>query len=181
MATAAVRRLQAKVAAHKKRRTRTAGRQRLTPTAHVRKVKVIVAPEAVPKREKVKVLKGQISPKARAGKFRKGPRYKSIVGREEAPQARAKAVSQYGRLSEGDVLEEEVVNSSWVKRIFLIVWGGRPALAVEFNRITVVYPTTNVTNFKHMAAAASKGKYVWAALYHGIPKAGAPYVPITIR
>ncbi len=50
-------------------------------------------------------------------------------------------------------------------------------LAITFRKsgFVALYPTTSIKDFEIMAASASKGKYIWTALYHGIPGAGAPY------
>jgi len=42
----------------------------------------------------------------------------------------------------------------------------------------VLYTSTALADYKRMAAAASKGKFIWRALYHGIPGAGASYIVI---
>ncbi len=75
-----------------------------------------------------------------------------------------------------DAWSSTPVNSSWVQSIELVMLGDQPALGVTFkNGVSVVYLTTNLQDFELMAAAASKGKFIWRRLYHGIPGAGAPY------
>lgn len=74
---------------------------------------------------------------------------------------------------------EKAVTSSWVKMIHLVMFNRQPALAVSFHDgFTALYTTSNIRDYEAMARAASKGKYVWAALYHGRPGHGAPYISI---
>jgi hypothetical protein len=145
-----------------------------------RKLKVALRPA----KPKLPAKKGQVSLKARATLFAKGPRFKSIIGREVAPVAKPKAVKAFGLPTREhlEVLQSVTVNSSWVAAVLLVMYGQAPALGVRFkNGVTVVYTTTNITDFKHMAASASKGKFIWRALYHGVVGAGAPYQIIAAR
>jgi len=74
---------------------------------------------------------------------------------------------------------ERKVSSSWVDMIHLVMWNKSPALAITFrDGFSCVYPTTNIRDYEAMSRSASKGKYVWAALYHGRPGHGAPYIEI---
>ena len=66
----------------------------------------------------------------------------------------------------GEVIEQRGVTSTWVKRIFLVMYDGEPRLAVRFkDGYTCVYPNTNERDYRYMLKAASKGEHVWAALY----------------
>jgi len=135
----------------------------------------------VPPRERVKVLKGQVSLKARAGLFaqqQREQRLRSIATRKGRGRLKIPGqLKQYGDIAPGTILEERPVNSTWVKSIFLYMLGEQPALGVRFKRddVAIVYTNTNLADFRQMALAASKGKFIWARLYHGIPGAGAPY------
>ena len=128
-----------------------------------------IVPVAVVKTDSF--LKGQISAKARAGLFERQTRRRSVVDRER-PQARR----SFKGIPQGTIFEEKSVNSSWVTKIALVMWRGQPALGVSFKSgVSVVYRTTSEADYQRMATAASKGKFIWATLYHGIPGAGAPY------
>jgi hypothetical protein len=37
---------------------------------------------------------------------------------------------------------------------------------------------TALPDYERMSASASKGQFIWKALYHGIPGAGSPYILI---
>lgn len=89
---------------------------------------------------------------------------------------RLKQFAEFGNL---EVIREVRVSSSWVSMIHLVQMRNGPGLAITFrDGFTALYPTTNIRDYEIMAAAASKGKYIWFALYHGIPGAGAPYQSI---
>jgi len=80
---------------------------------------------------------------------------------------------------EMEVIAERSVTSSWVRMIHLVKFHGQPALAITFHSgFVALYPTTNIRDYEAMAAAASKGRYIWTALYHGRPGQGAPYISI---
>jgi hypothetical protein len=139
-------------------------------------------PGTRPKRGFVKLLKGQISAKARAALFAKQARFRSIIRRRKAPEARFATPKEFVGIADGTVIERRAVNSSWVREILLVMWSGAPRLGVKFkDGASIVYTTTNLTDWKHMAGAASKGKFIWAALYKGVPHAGAPYDVMTGR
>jgi len=131
-------------------------------------------------REKVKVLKGQVSLKARATKFaqqQREQRTRSIVGRKTRGRIKIPGrLKQYRGVKAGTVIDSRPVNSSWVASIELVMLGDQPALGVTFlSGVSVVYTRTNLQDFELMAAAASKGKFIWRRLYHGIPGQGSPY------
>jgi len=120
---------------------------------------------------------------------------RSLVGRDPATGRQAVSRRTFkrgqrvaaGRLKQHagavqlEVLDERAVTSSWVERIFLVMFNNQPALAIKFHSgFTALYPTTNIRDFEVASRAASKGKYIWAALYHGVPGAGAPYISIEI-
>ena len=122
--------------------------------------------------KKVVFKKGQIAAKARAGLFAKGPRFRSILTRK-GPARVADHGYRGGHLA---VLERLPVNSDWVQAVLLVMYNGQPALGVQFlSGFRCVYTTTGLLDFRRMAKAASKGKFIWRALYHGVPGAGAPY------
>ncbi len=144
-----------------------------------------LAPESIAKRHqqflrqqrenKVKVVslvrrgeqRGRVGIK---GAPRRGVDFKR--GRVIDPE-RLKQTAEYRQLT---IIKRKAVTSSWVKEIQMVMFNGQPALAVVFNNgFKAVYPTTNVRDYEAMSRAASKGKYVWAALYHGKPGRGAPY------
>jgi len=59
------------------------------------------------------------------------------------------------------------------------MWDGQPALGCKFkDGVTIVYKRTTLKDFEMMAASGSKGKFIWARYYKGIPGAGSPYVVI---
>ena len=88
-------------------------------------------------------------------------------------------LKQFAEIGEMEVIREKAVSSSWVSMIHLVKLRGQPALAVTFRSgFTALYPTTNIRDYEAMSAAASKGGYIWAALYHGRPGQGAPYQQI---
>ena len=154
------------------------GRTKLVAAARPGRVKR--APGPTPPLERVKVLKGQRSLKARAGLFAKQQRkdrLRSIAARKGRGRMKIPGqLKQYADIPPGTILEERPVNSSWVASIFIYMLGRYPALGVRFlNGVAVVYTNTNLDDFRRMADAASKGKFIWARLYHGIPGAGAPY------
>lgn len=118
---------------------------------------------------------------------------KSLVGRDPATGRQAASrvsfkrgvkvaagrLKQFAEFGELEVIREQRVTSSWVSTIHLVVFRNQPALAITFKSgFTALYPTTNIRDYEVMAAAASKGGYVWAALYHGVPGAGTPYISI---
>ncbi len=139
-------------------------------------------PGTRPKRGFVKLLKGQVSAKARATMFAKQARFRSIIRRRKAPEARFATPKEFAGYADRAIIQTVAVNSSWVSQVLLVMFGGAPKLGVKFrDGTTIVYTTTNLTDFKHMAGAASKGKFIWAALYKGIPGAGAPYTVIAGR
>jgi len=133
-----------------------------------------------PKAEVVPGIKGQVSAKARAGIFARQQREKrirSIVGR--AGRGR---IDTPGRLKSfkgiraGTIIERRPVNSTWLTEILLVMFNGQPALGCTFkDGVSIVYTTTSMKDFELMAAAGSKGKFIWRRLYHGVPGAGAPY------
>ncbi len=91
---------------------------------------------------------------------------------------RLKQFAEFGNL---EVIREKRVSSSWVSMIHLIQMRNGPGLAITFrDGFTALYPTTNIRDYEIMAAAASKGKYIWIALYHGIPGSGAPYQSVVL-
>jgi hypothetical protein len=94
----------------------------------------------------------------------------------------ASRLKQFAEFGEMDVIREVSVTSSWVDSIHLVKFHGQPALAITFhNDFVALYPTTNVRDYEAMSRAASKGKYIWAALYHGRKGQGAPYIPIVFK
>ncbi len=140
------------------------------------------APGPLPKRGFVKLLKGQVSAKARATMFAKQARFRSIIRRRKAPEARFATPKEFAGYADRAIIQTVPVNSSWVSQVLLVMFGGAPKLGVKFNDgTTIVYTTSNLTDFKHMAGAASKGRFIWAALYKGVPGAGAPYTVISGR
>jgi len=87
--------------------------------------------------------------------------------------SRLKQFAEYGQMA---IIREERVSSSWVSKIYLIMLQNGPALAISFrDGFTALYPSTNIRDYEAMSAAASKGGYIWAALYHGYKGQGAPY------
>lgn len=97
---------------------------------------------------------------------------------------RLKQFAGHGQLevikdSKGRLMEKSV-SSSWVSMIHLVMFNGTPALAVTFRKsgFVALYPTTNIRDYEAMSRAASKGKYIWTALYHGRKGMGAPYISI---
>ena len=180
MPTAATqkRRALAKVRIAKGRRSLASGRRRPVPTPKVRQLKTVVSPGPRPPAELVPFKKGQVSLRARAGLFAKQKRVRSIIGRERL-KGRPKELKQFAGAVQFEVLQERSVNSSWVRMIHLIMYNGKPALGVTFHSgVTVLYTTTAVNDYKRMADSASKGKFIWRALYHGRPGQGAPYIVI---
>ncbi len=105
---------------------------------------------------------------------------RSIVARKgRGVKVAAKRLKQFAGFGEMEVIRERKVSSSWVSMIHLVKYQNRPALAITFRSgFVALYTTSNVRDYEAMSRAASKGKYVWAALYHGRPGAGAPYVSI---
>ncbi len=91
---------------------------------------------------------------------------------------RLKQFAEFGVL---DVIREVKVTSSWVDTIHLVMLRDGPALAITFRKsgFTALYPTTNIRDYEAMSRAASKGKFIWAALYHGRPGQGVAYQQIT--
>jgi len=86
-------------------------------------------------------------------------------------------LKQFAEFSEMEVIREMPVTSSWVSTIHLVKYQNQPALAITFHSgFTALYPTTNIRDYEAMSRSASKGKYIWASLYHGVPGAGAPYI-----
>ena len=135
-----------------------------------------------PKPRAIKKLKGQVTLAARATIFarqQRERRVRSIVGRvgtgRLTPEQQRDLRAFAGRKRDA-ILQRIPVNSSWVAEVLLVATGDGPALGVKFlNDVTVVYTNTSLNDFEMMARAASKGKFIWARLYHGIPGAGAPY------
>ena len=77
---------------------------------------------------------------------------------------------------------EKTVSSSWVSMIHLVMMRNGPGLAITFhNGFTALYPSTNILDYEIMSASASKGGYIWKALYHGRPGQGVPYQSIVFR
>lgn len=121
-------------------------------------------------------------------------RARSLVGRDPATGRQAVSrvsfkrgvrvsagrLKQFAEFGELEVIREQRVTSSWVQSIHLVVFRGQPALAITFRRsgFVALYPSTNIRDYEVMAAAASKGGYIWTVLYHGVPGAGAPYISI---
>ncbi len=118
---------------------------------------------------------------------------RSLVGRDVATgrqaagrvtfkrgqQVAGKRLKQFAEFGNLEVIREVRVTSSWVSMIHLVQMRNGPGLAITFrDGFTALYPTTNIRDYEIMSAAASKGKYIWRALYHGIPGAGAPYQSI---
>ena len=142
------------------------------------------SPGPTPKQAKRRVLKGQVSLAARATVFarqQREQRVRSIVGRKgrgkltPAQQQELQRKTFAGAVNM-EVLAEQSVNSSWVSMIHLIMYAGQPALGVTFRSgVTVIYTRSSLKDYEAMAAAGSKGKFIWARLYHGIPGAGSPY------
>ncbi len=174
MATAArVKRAKAKQAKGVTKRARARGPGQLA---------TFDVPARRPKRGQVTLLKGQISAAARATLFAKQARFRSIIHRRKAPEARFATPKEFAGFADQAIIERRAVNSSWVAEILLVMFGGAPRLGVKFHDgTTIVYTTTNLTDWKHMAGAASKGKLIWAKLYKGVPGAGAPYTVISGR
>ena len=114
-------------------------------------------------------------PKPKRERVRLGD-IKSIIGRTKTlrvSKGLKETLKQYGQ---GEVIKERAVSSSWVAMIHLVRWQNHPALAVTFrNGVSVVYRHSGLRDYETMSGAPSKGKYIWRALYHGIPGAGAPY------
>ncbi len=125
------------------------------------------APGPLPKRGFVKLLKGQVSAKARATMFAKQARFRSIIRRRKAPEARFATPKEFAGIAHGVVIDRIAVNSSWVSHVLLVMYNGAPRLGFRFAKdgVEIVYTTTNLTDFKHASGAASKGKYIWMALY----------------
>lgn len=74
---------------------------------------------------------------------------------------------------------EKKVSSSWVSMVHLVMFNNQPALAITFHDgFTALYTSSNIRDYEAMSLSASKGKYIWAALYHGQPGRGAPYISI---
>ena len=91
----------------------------------------------------------------------------------------AERQKQFALFGELEVIKEMSVTSSWVDMIHLVKFRGEPALAITFrDGFTALYPTTNIRDYEAMSKSASEGKFVWAALYHGRPGRGAPYISI---
>lgn len=90
-----------------------------------------------------------------------------------------KRLKQFAEFGQLEIIREQHVTSSWVSMIHLVQLAGKPALAISFHDgFTALYPTTNIRDYETMSAAASKGGYIWATLYHGRPGQGAPYQSI---
>ena len=145
------------------------------------------APGPRPKQAERRVLKGQISERARATIFAKQQReqrVRSIIGRKGRGKLTAEQQQELRRktfagVPNGTILDRRAVNSSWVAEILLVMWDGQPALGVKFHDgTTIVYKRTTLKDFEMMAAAGSKGKFIWARYYKGIPGAGSPYAVI---
>jgi len=82
-------------------------------------------------------------------------------------------------IGELEVIKEMNVSSSWVSKIHLVMVSRRPALAITFHdEFVALYPTTNIRDYEAMSRSASKGGYIWAALYHGRPGQGVAYQSI---
>jgi len=91
----------------------------------------------------------------------------------------ATRLKQFAEFGELEVIRETNVTSSWVASIHLVLVAGEPALAITFHSgFVALYPTTNIRDYETMAAAASKGGYIWRALYFGKPGQGVPYQQI---
>jgi len=105
---------------------------------------------------------------------------RSIVARRGRGVAvAARRLKQFAEFGEMEVIREMPVTSSWVSTIHLVKYQNQPALAITFHSgFTALYPTTNIRDYEAMSRSASKGKYIWASLYHGVPGAGAPYISI---
>ncbi len=103
---------------------------------------------------------------------RPAPVLRPPAGRRPAVRGRrapisAKNLEPFLRFTHGQVIETISVTSTWVARIHLVMWGDQPALAVTFKSgFTALYPATTFRTFNRMRGSASKGKFVWAALYH---------------
>lgn len=162
------------------------------------------APRRVPQ-QKIKFVKGAGKPidaasiKKRHQQFLRQQRegkvkVRSLVGREgrvgRQPARRQREfrrgvrvattrLKQFASFGEMEVIREVRVTSSWVSMIHLVKFQNRPALAITFrDGFTALYPTTNIRDYEAMSRTASKGKFIWAALYHGIPGSGAPYISV---
>ena len=105
---------------------------------------------------------------------------RSIVGRKgRGVKVAAGRLKQFAAMGEMEVIREKSVTSSWVRMIHLVKFRKQPALAVTFrNGFTALYTQSNVRDYEAMSRSASKGKYMWAAIYHGVPRAGSPYISI---
>jgi len=87
------------------------------------------------------------------------------LGGKRAPIS-AKNLQPFQGFSHLQVIRTFPVTSSWVRSIKLVMFHGQPALAVTFKSdVTCLYPKTTFRTFNAMHLAASKGKFVWAALY----------------
>jgi hypothetical protein len=138
------------------------------------------AADQPPPRKQVKVRKGQVSLKARATVFAQQQRkfrIRSIVGRAGRGRLDVPGeLKQYKKFRPGQIIERRAVNSSWLTEILLVMIGDQPALGCTFKDGTsIVYTKTNLRDWELMAAAGSKGKFIWRRLYHGVPGAGSPY------
>lgn len=103
----------------------------------------------------------------------------SRVNFQRGQRVAATRLKQFAEFGEMEVIREVNVTSSWVSQVHLVKFRNQPALAVTFRSgFVALYPTTNIRDYEAMSGSASKGKYIWAALYHGVPGAGAPYISI---
>jgi len=121
---------------------------------------------------------------------RDAARGRQAINRVNFKRGRAVATERIRQFKEFEELEvlrdsrgrlmEKHVNSSWVSMIHLVGFQDKPALAITFhNGFTALYPTTNLMDYETMSAAASKGGYIWASLYHGKPGQGVAYQSIS--
>ncbi len=162
------------------------------------------SPGGPPPQQKIRFRKGVGKPlapasiKKRSQQFERQQRenkvkVRSLVGRDPATgrqavsrvtfkrgvKVAAKRLKQFAGFGELEVIREMNVTSSWVAAIHLVNFRREPALAVTFRSgFVALYTTTNIRDFEAMSSSASKGKYIWRALYFGVPGAGAPYISI---
>ncbi len=163
-----------------------------------RRLSIKVGRRPAPPQQKIRFRKGVADAAKRAQQFDRQQREnqriaRSIVKRDVATGRQAVSrvtfkrgvkvaagrLKQFAGFGELEVIREMNVTSSWVSQIHLVNFRRQPALAITFRSgFTALYPTTNIRDYEVMSAAASKGKFIWASLYHGIPGAGAPYISI---
>ena len=109
----------------------------------------------------------------------RGERTTMRIAYKRGAKVAAERLKQFAEFGELEVIKELKVTSSWVSMIHLVKFRNEPALAITFrDGFVALYPTSNIRDYEAMSRSASKGKYVWAALYHGRKGQGAPYISI---